>query len=284
MLFGPRVALVSVYIAGWGILGPGLADTRVARAILAGEKAYRDDGVRVPRAEGLSANEARRCPMSARYALDVGWQAVRAAGWDPKKAATVLSSASGDLEIADKNCRALAQPPIALSPTVFHNSVHNAAGGYWGIATGSLAPTTSLSAYDDSFAAGLLEALTTVAPDQPCLLIAYDLPPPAALAAARKITAPFAVALALTADRPPGACARLFWRWGCCNPVADACMAESALEGLRVGNPAARSLPLLRALSARQPEVFLWGDADEGALHVALTFEERGSTDRHHAP
>ena len=276
---------MNIYVAGWGVLAPGLPDAAAARAILAGEQAYRaTDGVRTPLAEGLSANEARRCPLSARYALDVGRQALRAAGWDPAGVATVLSSASGDLEIADKNCRALAQPPIALSPILFHNSVHNAAGGYWGIATGSRAPTTSLSAYDDSFAAGLLEALTTVAPDQPCLLIAYDLPPPAALAPVRKIIAPFAVALALTADRPSGVGARLCWRWGRCNPVTDARLGESALEELRVGNPAARSLPLLRALSARQPEAFLWGDADGGGLHVALTFEERGSTDPHHAP
>ncbi len=276
---------MNIYVAGWGVLAPGLPDAAAARAILAGEQAYRaTDGVRTPLAEGLSANEARRCPLSARYALDVGRQALRAAGWDPAGVATVLSSASGDLEIADKNCRALAQPPIALSPILFHNSVHNAAGGYWGIATGSRAPTTSLSAYDDSFAAGLLEALTTVAPDQPCLLIAYDLPPPAALAPVRKIIAPFAVALALTADRPSGVGARLSWRWGRCNPVTDARLGESALEELRVGNPAARSLPLLRALSARQPEAFLWGDADGGGLHVALTFEERGSTDPHHAP
>ena len=263
---------MNIYVAGWGVLAPGLPDAAAARAILAGEQAYRaTDGVRAPLAEGLSANEARRCPLSARYALDVGWQALRAAGWDPAGVATVLSSASGDLEIADKNCRALAQPPIALSPILFHNSVHNAAGGYWGIATGSRAPTTSLSAYDDTFAAGLLEALTTVGPGRACLLIAYDLPPPAALATVRRITAPFAVALALTAEPPPGWRARLSWAWGCGDEATDTPMPETALEALRVGNPAARSLPLLRALSLRRTESLSWPDAAGGALRLALS-------------
>ncbi len=264
---------MNVYVAGWGVLAPGLPDAAAARAVWAGEQAYRgQDRARAPLADGLSANEARRCPLSARYALDVGWQALRAAGWDPAGVATVLSSASGDLDIADRNCRALAQPPVALSPILFHNSVHNAAGGYWGIATGSQAPTTSLSAYDDSFAAGLLEALTTVGPGRACLLIAYDLPPPAALATVRRITAPFAVALALTTEPPPGGCARLSWEWGGRDELTDTPMPEPALEALRAGNPAARSLPLLRALSLRRAESLSWPDAGGGALRVVVSY------------
>ena len=55
-------------------------------------------------------------------------------------------------------------PPASgsISPTRFHNSVHNAAAGYWGIATGATAAANALCAYDASFGAGLLEALTQV--------------------------------------------------------------------------------------------------------------------------
>ncbi|WP_298140026.1 beta-ketoacyl synthase chain length factor [Acidiferrobacter sp.] len=266
---------MTTYIAGWGVLGPGLPDARAARAVLLGERPYRDEGVRPPVVEGLSANEARRCPTSARYALDVGWQALRDAGWDPAGVVTVLASASGDLEIADKNCQALARSEIALSPTLFHNSVHNAAGGYWGIATASQASTTSLSAYDASFAAGLLEALTTVAPGRRCLLMAYDFPAPAAFAAARRISAPFAVALALTADRPAGPCASLSWQWTRCDQaVVFAGMTDAALEALRVGNSAARSLPLLQGLSERRATTLSWADAADmdWGLCVTLSF------------
>ena len=92
------------------------------------------------------------------------------APWPPCSAA---SGADGD------NCHALCEQLATddrqISPTRFHNSVHNAAAGYWSIATQSMAPCQVLCAYDASFGAGLLDALAQVVVDrQPTLLIAYD--------------------------------------------------------------------------------------------------------------
>ena len=62
-----------------------------------------------------------------------------------------------------------------MSPTKFHNSVHNAAAGYWTIGTGCMAPSNSLSGYECSFAAGLLEAAAQCAADRrPVLLVGFD--------------------------------------------------------------------------------------------------------------
>jgi hypothetical protein len=58
------------------------------------------------------------------------------------------------------------QDPLALSPTRFHHSVHNAASGYWAMASHSMAASTALSAFQNSFAAGLLEAATQCAADE----------------------------------------------------------------------------------------------------------------------
>ena len=75
-----------------------------------------------------------------------------------------------------------------VSPTRFHNSVHNAPSGYWAVATGSREPSTSLCAYDASFAAGLLEAAAqATVDDRPVTLVAYDLPYPEPLQRARPI-------------------------------------------------------------------------------------------------
>ena len=49
--------------------------------------------------------------------------------------------------------------PASISPTRFHNSVHNAAAGYWTIGAHCMQAATAISAYDASFAEGLLEAL-----------------------------------------------------------------------------------------------------------------------------
>lgn len=239
---------MKAFIAGIGLLGPGLASADEGFAILRGARAYQPTAARAPGTQGLGANEARRCPMPARYALDVGHQALTAAGWTAAEVSTVFSSGSGDLDILDKNCRALARSPIALSPTLFHNSVHNAVAGYWGIAMRSRAPTTSLSAYDDSFAAGLLEALMSAWQGPPCLLVAYDLPPPPALAPVRPVTVPFAVALAISRERPLSPCALVEWEWRP-RDLKESGFSTADLEALRLANPAARGLPLLQAIA-----------------------------------
>jgi hypothetical protein len=138
-----------------------------------------------------------------------------------------------------------------ISPTRFHNSVHNAAAGYWGIATGAMAPADALGAFDASFAAGLLEALVRLASDreQPVLLIAYDTPYPQPLHDVRPIADSFAVALVLSADatrRAPRIEARL-------TGEAASILDDAALETVRSGIPAARALPLLRALACGAP-------------------------------
>jgi hypothetical protein len=90
---------------------------------------------------------------------------------------TVFASSGGDSEVLDKICTALTLPDRPVSPTHFHHSVHNTPAGYWSIATRCTQPSLSLSAYDDSFAAGLMEAAALAWTDQTrVLLIAYDLP------------------------------------------------------------------------------------------------------------
>jgi len=129
--------------------------------------------------------------------------------------------------------------------------VHNAPAGYWSIATGSREPTSSLCCYDASFAAGLLEAAVQATIDRRAVaLIAYDLPYPEPLNAARPIGAVFGVALVLTpeADDRTRATLDIAIVYGA--PEENR-MADAALEQLRLGTPAARSLPLLAAMAVR---------------------------------
>ena len=149
-------------------------------------------------------------------------------------------------------CEALASPERELSPTRFHNSVHNAAAGYWTIAAGSRRPSASVCGYDASFTAGLLEAASQVCAERAAvLLVAYDVPYPPPLQAVRPFTEPFAVALLLTPEPGPGTLA--CWR------VALA--ADSAVSGQQPGippqlasNPAAQSLVLLSMIACERRE------------------------------
>ena len=110
----------------------------------------------------------------------------------------------------DAICQVLASEDRHISPTRFHNSVHNVSAGYWGIASGAMTPATALCAYDGSFGAGLLEALTQVAVDGVgTLLVTYEAPYPEPLHAKRPLPAAFGLALVLMPQPGPHSLAHL---------------------------------------------------------------------------
>jgi hypothetical protein len=146
--------------------------------------------------------------------------------------------------------------------------VHNAAAGYWSIATRCHEKSTSLCCLDASFAAGLLEAATQVAIDgAPVALIAYDQPYPEPLAAVRSIGANFGVALILGPEERDGCALEVTYvaEW-----AAATVMADAALEALRSSVPAARSLPLLVALARNVRADVILEYLDAAHLKIAV--------------
>jgi hypothetical protein len=163
---------------------------------------------------------------------------------------TVFSSYSGDGHNCHALCETLASADRSVSPTRFHNSVHNAAAGYWGIATGAHAPSQVLAAYDAGFAAGLLEAAVQVATAQmPVLLVAYDAEYPEPIYAKRPVPDAGGVALLLAPAQGTKTRAKLKISLADAPPAP---MKEAALEKLRTDIPALRALPLLELMARRQ--------------------------------
>lgn len=240
---------MNVWISGVGVCAPGLPDWPTGRSVLAGLQPYHGD--KVPRFDRvrLPRNEARRATPTVRLALQAADEALDAAGLDARRCGAVFACAGGNTEALEALCLALLEPEPALSPGQFNHSVHNAPLGYWSIATGSMRPAISVGAFDATFAAGLLEAVALARLDrQPVLLVAYDTPPPLALRPFRSVAVAFGVALLLTPDPVAGSIARLgefIIRPGPADPMPD-----KVLEQLRLANPAARALPLLRQLAA----------------------------------
>jgi len=239
---------MAVYASGVGLCAAGLPDWPTGRAVLAGTRAYRrDEAPRFDRID-LPRNEARRATPTVRLALQAGGEALAAAGLEAACCGAVFACSGGNTEALDALCRALIEPGRPISPGQFNHSVHNAPLGYWSIATGSVQPAVSVGAYDASFVAGLLEAFALVwLESRPVLLVAYDTPPPPDLQPFRPVAAPFGVAVLLTPEPMAGSIARLRGlrlRSG----AADA-MPDEELEQLRLSNPAARGLPLLRRLA-----------------------------------
>ena len=252
-----------------GLLAPGLAGWTASRAVLAGERPYVAEPLPAAIATLLPANERRRTTATVKLALQVAQEAMAQANLDAGTVPTVFASSGGDSEVLDKICVALTQPDRPVSPTHFHQSVHNTPAGYWAIATGCTQPSLSLAAYDGSFSAGLREAAALAWADATrVLLVAYDLPLPFPLAEHRKIVAPFAVALLLNPVATEQRQAAFRWIRTTAEPVDR--LDEVGLERLRAGNPAARSLPLLRAIARRMAGRVVLPAGDDAVLGVEV--------------
>ena len=240
---------IAGYVAGIGAVGPGFGSWEDAQAVLSGRRRYEPSPTLLPAPILLPSTERRRTGRVVKLALAVAAEAVSRAGIPAQQLQSVFSSSGGDGHNCHEICQALAAVPREISPTRFSNSVHNAAAGYWSIATGATLASTVLCAFDGSFCAALLEALTQVSVDRaPVLLVAYDTEYPDPLRGKRPVPDALGVALVLTPSAGPGSLARLEARLG--TGVEDT-MAEPDLEALRTSIPAARSLPLLRQLALR---------------------------------
>ena len=257
-------------VAGVGVLGPGLAGWSDARRLLADNSSYQPTPTVIPSPDVLPAVERRRAGKCVRLALAVGLAAAADAGRDPKELAAIFTSSTGDGENLHAICEALASDDRMISPTRFHNSVHNAPAGYWGIATGAMHPSDCVAAYDASFAAGFLEAVARVSTDASldALLISYDAPYPEPLYATRPVTGCFAVGMVLAVDdgaKPGGAIAVDT------TPEPPTRMDDARLEAVRIGIPAARSLPLLALLASAKPGRVVLEYLDGLSLAVTVT-------------
>lgn len=251
---------LTVYVEGIGLLGPGLSNWAQGRGALEGTETYQAARCIVPLPMALPAAERRRAGTVVKVALAVGQEAVTASGLQASALPSVFTSSSGDGLNCHEICSALASSDRLISPTRFHNSVHNAASGYWSISSGAMVSSSVLCAFDGSFAAGLLEAMAQVMLEQTAvLLVAYDTDYPEPLRSVRPLPDTFGVGLVLTPRRSERSLAQ--WRLApavCLTDAPAQRLEDDALERLRSSIPAARCLPLLRSVAAQtQGEVVL---------------------------
>jgi len=234
-------------VQGVGVAAAGLPDWARAAPVLRGETDYQPEPFKPARTGLLPRNEARRAGTSVRLAFQAAEQAC--ADTDPRTLASVFASSSADVDISDRLCRTLADPEGAVSPTQFHNSVHNTAAGYWSIATGSKQPASSVSGGRDSFAAGLMEAWAMAVHEaRSVLLVTFEAAGGGLLEPARyDVIDSCAIALVLE-PRGHGDGPQLGPLQRTREPATPVTQAQ--LERYRQCNPAARALPLLAVLAA----------------------------------
>lgn len=219
------------------ILGSGLC---IPDGNIAADLGFADAGLD---ASILSPMVRRRTSNATRMAISAADRACTAAGTG-RKLPAIFVSCAGEMQVTDKLCRAISQQDYPLSPTLFHNSVHNTAASYWSMATGSTAAMQAMGALGDGFALGLLEAwcqLQTVT--ERVLLVVYDEDMPVQLLPDYNWKS---CAFALVLDRDPADRPRLHRPFKRTDP--DPALAT---ENFPAGNPAMAALPLFQALQER---------------------------------
>jgi Beta-ketoacyl synthase, N-terminal domain len=200
---------MQIHIEAVGVLAPGMPDWDSARAVLAGQSALASQPLPALMPQCLPPAERRRSSSTVRLAIAVAEQALQHTPIAAQDMTTVFASAEAAAVITHQLCEELAGKR-EISPTQFHNSVHNAPSGYFSIAMGAKLAATSVCRGEWSFAAGLLAAAThALADNLPVLYVCYDSPMPPPLSAVMPVLEATAIALVIT----PGATDRSLACW-----------------------------------------------------------------------
>jgi hypothetical protein len=262
----------TLYIEGIGFWASRLPGWDLASKVLRGEVQAPSAPQTRPAPALLPPAERRRAPDTVAVALEVAARACEMAQRDPKLLASVFACTHGDLAISDYMCDTLAKTPALTSPTKFHNSVHNAAAGYWTIGTGCLKPYTSLSGYYCTFSEGLLEAASqALSEGAPVLFVAFDIEARGPVGTMQPSRGVLAGALVISPEPGERDIAQLVFEvQEEAEPQPTTARAENA--ALVEGNAMANALPFFEAL------------ADGGERHVVQALAPRLSLKMRLAP
>jgi hypothetical protein len=256
------MSALRVQVEGIGLWTPQATNFDALRRVLDGDALT--EPVARPAAAALSANERRRAPESVLVAIEVAAQAMNMSHRSADNLACVFASAYGDQATTDYMCRVLAGAPHELSPTRFHNSVHNASAGYWTIATDCRAPSSAICAGPASFGIGLLEAASQACAQQcPVLLVCSDTAGVGPLGELIGCQLAFGAALVLspTADeRVPHLTLALVEDAPRHTPLPAACTTWMH------DNPSAASLPVMAMLARGRGECVVAASTQRGLL------------------
>lgn len=171
-----RSTSFSCKLSAFGAWGKGFANwDELVELIQSPDALPKEESIhsKGPKPEVIPANERRRSPLPVKLAVESSWQATQMAGVDPSTLTCVFVSGFGDTQLTDYMCKVLATESKELSPTKFHNSVHNAAAGYWTISTGCEKAANSVAGFQDSVSLTLMEAMIQCQQEQKAILLTF---------------------------------------------------------------------------------------------------------------
>jgi Beta-ketoacyl synthase, N-terminal domain len=227
------------YLRGLGLWSPGFASPE---AWCRGEP---DPEVSTADARMLEGPLRRRASPLTRISVDVFDQATLAAGIDAAAIPTIWATAHGEHGNAIKLLKMMLRGDGKLSPTHFHNSVHNTPSAYASIAGGNASPSTTLTGGPELVASSILEALCHLDAGAPEIAVIVADEPLHEPFAQPDMQAPLALGFCFS-SKPDGALAML------CDlrrETLPAIKPHDRLGGLYIS----AGLPLLEHAVARKP-------------------------------
>lgn len=253
---------------GMGIWTPGLSGRSAFEALLQNPASRITSQPDKPQPEAIPARERRRASELINLAVEVTHQACDDAQQDKTNVASVFASAMGDTQITDYMCAKLTEDNPLLSPTKFHNSVHNAASGYWTISAGNRTPSTFVGGYTHTFGSGLLEAATSVWERQaPVALVVYDVANDYPLRDICAVDQSLGLAIVVAPKSASGHRLHIKLAAGAVKPM---CCRHKQLDELRQANPIGEGLALLEAYVTKRAETLAFATSNQSHLNVTL--------------
>ena len=258
-------------VAGVAFWSARMPSWEIAQAVIRGEQSAPEPAGTRPAPTMLAPTERRRAPDTVAVALEVASRACESAGLPPAELASVFASTHGDLAISDYMCATLVSTPTLISPIKFHNSVHNAAAGYWSIGTGSYATYTAISAFEHTFGTGLLETATQVACEgKPVLYVAFDIEARGPLGTMAPSRGLLGAAVILAPTESAAGKPKLQLSVATSGPV-ELTRAVSPAAALVADNALAPCLPFFEALARSDAASLTLALGARSALHVRVS-------------
>lgn len=170
------MATFEFHLHAAGALAPGIESLTQLRAVASGAAPYLCAPLPLAAPAMLPPQERRRASQAVRLVLACVDQALQSSPFPAESLRSVFASDEGTGEVCQQMLEALATTR-QVSPLLFSNSVLSAPSGYVSIAWRSRAPATVVSLGLESFASGLMCAVTEARACQvPVLLVVYDPP------------------------------------------------------------------------------------------------------------
>ncbi len=220
-----------------------------------------------PAAKLLEGALRRRASPLTRMSVEVFEQAANASTFDPTAVPTIWATAHGEHDTAIKLLKMMRRGEGKLSPTHFHNSVHNTPSAYASIAESNSSASTTLTGGPELVASSLLEAFCQLEAGAGEVVVVLADEPLQAPFDRQDMQAPLALAFCLSSEREGAS-------------VVFAGLRREALPAIKPherlgGFYVSAGLPLLERAIARKPgtialEILRDGQAQESTWCLDL--------------